>query len=197
MLGAFLVLFGIGWLLQSLDGVEVPWRVLVPSALIVVGIALVIVARAGRSHGGLIALGIVLTVLLAVGTAIDLPLGGGIGERREHPTTAAAVKDDYRLAIGSMTIDLSEIQHFVVVGDEPAIAFRARVGIGELIVIVPKGALADVTAKVGAGQAVIFGEERSGLGVEHGFRPVVPAAAAIAFSMNLSVGLGRVEVGYG
>ncbi|HET9556345.1 MAG TPA: hypothetical protein VFS70_04340, partial [Actinomycetota bacterium] len=40
LVGALLVLVGIGWLLDS-AGIEVPWRALLPAALIAVGLACV------------------------------------------------------------------------------------------------------------------------------------------------------------
>ncbi|MGZ8626356.1 MAG: LiaF transmembrane domain-containing protein, partial [Actinomycetota bacterium] len=43
--GVVLVLIGVGWLLEVLDVVEFPWEVLLPAALIAVGVALLLTAR--------------------------------------------------------------------------------------------------------------------------------------------------------
>ncbi|HET7519546.1 MAG TPA: hypothetical protein VFN05_18015, partial [Actinomycetes bacterium] len=49
LVGALLVLVGIGWLLDS-AGIEVPWRAVLPAALIAVGLACVAGAFRGRQH---------------------------------------------------------------------------------------------------------------------------------------------------
>jgi len=194
LLGAFLVLFGVAWFLQASTDVEVPWRVLLPAALVLVGIALSWGARSGAGQGGLIALGIALTVVLSIGTALDVSLAGGVGEQTERPRTLDQVGRRYELAIGRMTVDLTALQTREA---GAPIDVRARVGIGELILIVPRGDLVEVTARVGAGQTVVFGRDRSGVGIDNVYAPRVPEGAAIAFSLSLSVGLGRVEVRYG
>jgi hypothetical protein len=49
LVGALLVLVGIGWLLDA-TGVGVPWRAVLPAALIAVGLACVAGAFRGRQH---------------------------------------------------------------------------------------------------------------------------------------------------
>jgi len=61
LVGALLVLVGIGWLLDA-SGVEVPWRAVLPAALIAVGLACVAGAFRGRQHA-LMVVGVALTVV--------------------------------------------------------------------------------------------------------------------------------------
>ena len=79
LVGALLVLVGIGWLLDA-SGVEVPWRAVLPAALIAVGLACVAGAFRGRQHA-LMVVGVALTVVLSVAVAadwnLDLPLAAG------------------------------------------------------------------------------------------------------------------------
>jgi hypothetical protein len=49
LVGALLVLVGIGWLLDE-SGVGVPWRAVLPAALIAVGLATAAGAFRGRQH---------------------------------------------------------------------------------------------------------------------------------------------------
>jgi len=83
LVGALLVLVGIGWLLDA-GGVEVPWRAVLPAALIAVGLACVAGAFQGRQHAMMV-VGVVLTVVLSVAAAADwdleVPLAGGVGDR--------------------------------------------------------------------------------------------------------------------
>ena len=79
LVGALLVLVGIGWLLDA-SGVEVPWRAVLPAALIAVGLACVAGAFRGRQHA-LMVVGVALTVVLSLAAAgdwdLDVPWGAG------------------------------------------------------------------------------------------------------------------------
>jgi hypothetical protein len=187
--GVLLVLLGVAWLLESLDVVQVPWDVFVPGGLIAIGVILVVNARTGASHRGMIALGIVLTVLLSIGTVIAFPVGGGIGERTERPTTPEGAAERFELGIGQLTVDLTEIPA-PAAGTEPVLV-RARLGIGELVVFVPEGVAVRVEAKAGLGAVKVFDQEEGGLDVD---LVSEPAGAAPALDLRLSVGIGEVSV---
>src|SRR6266511_3927481 len=107
--GALLVLVGVGWLLDA-NGVDVPWRAVLPAALIAVGLATIPGALRDRQHGRMV-LGLALTLALAVGTdwGLQVTLVGGGGERVEQTATPADLRD-YRLALGSLTVDLTGLQ---------------------------------------------------------------------------------------
>jgi len=158
VLGAVLVLIGVGWLLEALEVTDVPWRFLLPSVLVLVGLALTLGARTGR-HGGLLAVGIVLTALVLLAGAIevvaDVPLAGGLGDKNHHPT--AAVQSEYRWGVGKMTLDLSEAQDLA--GREIA----ASVVLGELVVIVPDGVDLVITARAGLGDVNVLGRTADGV----------------------------------
>jgi hypothetical protein len=200
VLGAILVLIGVGWLLEALGAAEVPWRFLLPAALIIVGVALVFGARTG-THGGLVAVGVVLTVLVvlagAVDALVDVPFVGGFGDKSYRPTTA--VEDEYRWGFGKMTLDLRDAG--TLVGEE----IEASVVLGELVVIVPPDLPVVVTAHAGVGDLVVLGEQSDGVDVdlecqatgeaiacgdeEAGGRPFDPS-----LRLDLEVGVGKVEV---
>lgn len=189
--GVVLIVLGIAWLLESLDVVEVPWDVLVPAALIAVGVILVVNARTGASQGGLIGLGVVLTVLLFLGTTIEFPFRGGIGDRTERPTTLERAEDGYELGIGRLQVDLTSIE-IPAEAPEATTVVRARVGIGELVVIVPEGVDVRVEAKAGLGSVKVF--ERQESGVDVGVTEEPPAGVEPVFDLHLSVGIGEVSV---
>jgi hypothetical protein len=161
VLGAILVLIGVGWLLEALDLVDVPWRFLLPSALIIIGAALVFGARSGR-HGGLIAIGVALTILVLLAGAlevlVDVPLAAGIGDETLSPT--AVIKDEYRWGLGKMTLDLRGAQ--ALRGE----TIEASVVVGELIVLVPSDVSLQVTARSGVGEVVVLGESNGGFDVD-------------------------------
>jgi hypothetical protein len=159
LVGALLVLVGIGWLLDA-GGVEVPWRAILPAALIAVGLACAAGAFQGRQHA-LMVVGVALTLLLSVAVAadwnLDLPLAGGVGDRTERPATPAELRR-YELGVGNFQLDLRQLQ--VPAGTT---AVEARVGIGELDVRLPDGVAVDVVASSGLGQVQVLGREEGGL----------------------------------
>ncbi|HSJ49898.1 MAG TPA: LiaF domain-containing protein [Actinomycetota bacterium] len=188
VLGVLVVLVGVGWLLEVLDVADFAWDVILPAALILIGGALLLSARSARGHGPLITIGVVLTVILLVGSTLDLPFEGGVGQRGYHPTAADQIRTEYRLGIGELTLDLTDAAD-VAVGTTERV--RVRVGIGRLLVIVPSGASARVEARATLGNVQVLGEESSGLGAE---RLVEPGSGPPTFDLVLSVGLGQVEV---
>jgi len=199
VLGAILVLIGVGWLLEALDVVDVPWRFLLPGALIIVGAALAVGARTG-SHGGLVAVGVVLTVLVLLAGALDvladIPFAGGIGDKSHRPT--GAVQDEYRWGMGKMTLDLREAESLA--GEE----IKASVVVGELIVIVPPDVPLVISGHSGVGDVIVLGEQSGGfdasldcvgtaLEISCG-DDSAPDPGLVALRLDLEVAMGKVEV---
>lgn len=179
-LGALLLILGIGWLLQTLDVVAVRWEVLLAASLIVVGVAIVVVGR----HGGLITIGVILTVVLAFASMLDVPFEGGVGERAFHPETAAELQETYRLGMGRLLVDLSDVD------DPDGTSIEASVGMGELLIVVPDDSRVRVAGRAGAGEVLLFGRSQGGLGVEH----TVTDGTGPTLELRASVGMGKLEV---
>jgi hypothetical protein len=188
LVGALLVLIGIGWLLDA-AGVEVPWRAVLPAALIAVGLACVAGAFRGRQHA-LMVVGVVLAVVLSLAAAADwdleIPLGGGVGDRTERPTTPADLTG-YELGVGNLVVDLRQLQ--VPPGTTRV---QARVGVGELAVEVPQGVSVAVVARSGLGQVQALGQEEGGLASR--IDTVSEAGGDRRLELDLRVGLGQVRV---
>ncbi len=194
VLGLVVVVIGVAAFLQAAGVSDVPWKAVLPGSLIAVGLGLVIAGQRSESgQGGLIAIGIVLTVLLAGASAVDIPLEGGVGERIETPVSLSEVKC-HRLAVGQLTLDLTSVS-VPVTGTARTV--RARVGVGQLIVELPSDQLAVVRGHAGMGQVTIFGQSDEGFGVDKDVAPSVQAGESIAFSLELSVGIGEVRVQHG
>ena len=188
LVGALLVLIGIGWLLDA-AGVEVPWRAVLPAALIAVGLACVAGAFRGRQHA-LMVVGVVLAVVLSLAAAADwdleIPLGGGVGDRTERPTTPADLTG-YELGVGNLVVDLRQLQ--VPPGTTRV---QARVGVGELAVEVPQGVSVAVVARSGLGQVQALGQEEGGFASR--IDTVSEAGGDRRLELDLRVGLGQVRV---
>jgi hypothetical protein len=188
LVGALLVLVGIGWLLDA-GGVKVPWRALLPAALIAVGLACVAGAFRGRQHA-LMVVGVALTVVLSVAVAADwdlgVPLAGGVGDRTERPATPAELTT-YELGAGDLLVDLRQLQ--VPPGTT---AVEARVGVGELVVEVPDGVSFQVVASSGLGEVQVLGEQEGG--VANRVDATVEAGGDRRLELDLRVGIGQVRV---
>lgn len=188
--GALLVIVGIAWLLDA-NGVEVPWRAVLPAALIAVGLATVAGGLRARQHG-LMVLGLALTLLLAVAVGTDwglqVTLVGGVGERVEQPATPADLRD-YRLAVGTLTVDLSGLQV-----PDGTTRVRARVGLGELVVKAPAGVAVQVDGRSGVGQVHGLDREENGLGNRLDVRSDDFDTATRRLLLELRAGVGEIRV---
>lgn len=188
--GVLLVLLGVGWLLEVLGVTEFPWDVLLPAALIGVGVALILVSRTGSGHGGLLTTGVVLTVVLVLGSVLDVPIAGGVGDRDVRPASVDDLRDDYRLGIGQLLLDLSGLSPTDLEGTSRRV--DVEVGIGEAVVIVAEDVSVQVRAHAGVGDVTVFGSSNGGVDVERTASPEGPLLALL--ELDVSVGLGEVEV---
>jgi hypothetical protein len=188
LVGALLVLVGIGWLLDA-AGVEVPWRAVLPAALVAVGLACVAGAFRGRQLA-LMVVGVALMVVLSVAVAadwdLDVPLAGGVGDRTERPATPADLTR-YELGVGNLLLDLRQLQ--VPPGTTTV---EARVGIGELVVELPDGVSVEVMARAGLGEVQVLGQQEGGFGSR--VDAVGLGAGDRRLELDVRVGLGQVRV---
>jgi hypothetical protein len=188
VVGLLLVLLGAAWLVESLDAVEVPWGTILPIALMVVGGALLLAARRERPRG-LIAAGLILTVLSAATSAGDIGVGG-VGERAYRPTSLPGLEDVPDLGVGELRLDLRRLP--------PSVATTAveeidvSVGIGELRVLLPPDLPVQIQAGAGIGEVQLPDGSEGGFGAEAQFPDGGPAGDRL--HLELSVGIGQVTV---
>jgi phage shock protein PspC (stress-responsive transcriptional regulator) len=128
----------------------------------------------------------VLTALVVTAVAIsfamfDVSLNDGVGDRSYRPATVAGVHDRYELGIGKLTVDLSNLPA------NRSVDLEAKVGMGELNVIVPQDATVAVDAGARAGSIDALGEEDDG---SHAH--VVTGTGQ--YVLHLHVGAGKVLV---
>jgi hypothetical protein len=193
VVGAFLVVGGALWLLDALNVFEVSFLYVLTGGLILVGLALIVGSRTGR-HSGLIIVGIVLTVVLAFTSSFDIRLEGGVGQRVERPISINR-SATYRLSVGMLTIDLRNLKLAEIRTD-----ITATVGIGQLVVQLSPEARVQVRGRAGAGDLMVFGQDKSGLDLDRtfssglavapGFRGIPPPYLVL----DLQVGIGQITV---
>jgi hypothetical protein len=133
-------------------------------------LAIVLLFASGRRGGSPLRWLLLTTVVAVVAMAVvavatvfsvealsGVPLSGGIGSTQWQPTTASQVAPRYRLAIGTMRVDLSDVDFRAGTTD-----VTASVGIGNLVVELPPGPTVSVTAHSGLGEVQVFGQDSGG-----------------------------------
>lgn len=154
-------------------------------ALAILGLGLLVSAWWGRARW-LIIVGVLLVPVAVSLSFVNVPMDEGWGERRAAPVDAAELRDEYRLSGGRLTLDLTDLP--------PSAAERhiaASVGIGRLVVILPEGARAEVTAEVGVGSSDLFGAQQEGMSLDH---HDVRDGLGGALVLDLEAGIGEVQV---
>jgi len=186
---ALLIVAGAAWMLDVIGAVDVDGRFVVAVELAIVGAGLLVGAWIGRGRG-LIALGLVLTVVAGTFAILDVPLSGPIGERVIRPNRVDALRNHYQVGIGHLELDLRAAQ--------PATKVR-RVKltdvIGYLEVRVPADARVEVNARADSGSIEIF--DRPDLGGTHVHRTVIDdpvAATGPRIVIDAHVGFGAIRV---
>lgn len=184
VVGLILVAVAVAVLLDL--SMDLPWTALLEVLLVVVGLLLVVAARYRAATRSLLALAVVLAVLLTSAWWAGAGFEGRPGLRTVEPATVEEL-DTYRLAAGSLTVDLSAI-----VPSPLGTPVRARVGVGRLVVIVPPGPTVGGTVRTGVGRAETLVTDELGIGNELSAGTAV--AGAPRFTLDLSVGIGDLEV---
>lgn len=187
-LGAILMLAGLAWILDVVDVVSLTVGMVLSSALIAVGILLVAGSLSGW-HGGLTFLGVVLTLTLTAAAAVNVPLNSGIGDHNYATNQLSEVQDRYQLAIGNLDVDLSNV-------DFPAgvTTVETRVGIGELVVYVPRDVAVQVHWKVAGGNVDILGTNQNGTSLDDRAQTNDFEHASKKLVIEASMGFGDIKV---
>jgi phage shock protein PspC (stress-responsive transcriptional regulator) len=196
-IAAMLIVAGLFALMTQGFGWDVAPRLFFGSELLVVGLGLVAAAFAdGRTaRGGLIALGVVLS--LATSTAASEPWRGGgengIGDQTYREIDADFVQPVYDCGVGDCTIDLSDVDDL---GDP--ITTRVEAGVGDVRVIVPRSADVRVSVDSGIGDVRMFGHDdrNGGFFPGLGSRPWTDDGEA-EINLTINAGIGDVEVSRG
>jgi phage shock protein PspC (stress-responsive transcriptional regulator) len=121
-------------------------------------------------------------------SAAGIDLHGGVGDRDYRPATVADLHDRYRLGVGELVVDLSDMK--MPRGDVPV---KLDLGVGEARLVVPDGVCVATTADVGMGHVDAFNRQDSGVDVNFEDRPrAAPSATRVV--LDADVGLGEVRV---
>ena len=187
ILAALFLSIGSFALFSQLAGVEVEPGQFFGAALAVIGIGLVVGAWWGRARI-LILLAMLLLPLAVTASFVTAPLEGGVGDVQFTPTNSAELRGEYRLIGGRLVLDLTDL----VPSTWGPIHIGASVALGQLVVILPRGASVELRSRVGAGDTILFGSFDTGTSLES--RYVRTHAYGPTYVLDLQSGIGEVMV---
>jgi predicted membrane protein len=153
-----LVAVGLAGLLD-LAGLSVPVAGYFAAALAAIGAGLLIGAWFGRARG-LIALGIIVSVILSVSTVADARHGWRGGATTWAPTSLASVEPNYAQDFGDARLDLRNVD-FSEAKDVTTIV--VKVDVGNLEILLPSTVDVTIDASVDVGNAQVFQQQWGGL----------------------------------
>ena len=162
--------------------------VVIAALAIAAGLALIGTAFVGGARW-LIVPALTLVLPLGVVAAAGIDVKGGIGDRDYRPASAAQLRDHYRLGIGSLVVDLRDV-------DLPAdrtTDLNVDVGLGEAVLYVPDDACVAAAVDVGVGGSDVLDRDNDGVDVTYVDDPPAPAGRP-KLRINADVGVGVVEV---
>ena len=153
------------------------------------GTTTVVVERRRRGVLGmlLIGVGVLLAAAIAAVVAfasVHLHLGDGVGEHTYHVASADDLRSDYRLGVGNLDLNLSELSLPAGVT-----TVHAHLGIGNLHVIVQRGVTVRTKAHVSWGDTTLLGHEEQGHDVRVDVGSKEPQLV-----LDTVVGIGHVDV---
>jgi phage shock protein PspC (stress-responsive transcriptional regulator) len=161
--------------------------VVIASLAVVTGLVLVGTAFVGGARW-LIVPALALVLPLGVVAAADIDLDGGAGDRDYRPATMSQVRDSYELGIGSLRVDLRDVD---LPQGETDLA--VKVGVGEAVLYVPGNACVTSDVQVGAGGSDVLDRDNDGFDVS--YKDDAPAPAGTPkLRVDADIGVGAIEV---
>jgi phage shock protein PspC (stress-responsive transcriptional regulator) len=179
LIAAFALSVGVGFVAALGGGVAVA------AISIVAGLGLIAAGLLGGPRW-LILPAMVLVLPLAIVSAADLDLRGGVGPREYRPTSMNELRPQYRLGAGQIDLDLRGLE--LPAGRTDV---DVHVGLGEARVRVPAGVCVVTDARIGLGAADL--PKRAGDGADIDIRePLGDRARALV--VNARVGVGHLQI---
>jgi phage shock protein PspC (stress-responsive transcriptional regulator) len=187
-LGVLIAVVGVIAILDITGTWSVDWRIVLGAMVVVLGGLIAAGASTGRAVGALVTLAVLLLLALVVALVVRVPIFAGIGDRAAHPTTLAALDDEYELGIGDFAVNLADVP--LPAGETHV---KATLGIGDLSVKVPRDVTVVVDGRVNAGRATVLGRTDSGRNVHEQVttRAGDPTRTLV---LDAHVGIGDLEV---
>jgi phage shock protein PspC (stress-responsive transcriptional regulator) len=177
---ALLALVG-AWL-GGVDGSLAAWLV------VALGTVLVLSAFT-RGTRWLVLPAVAFAVSVAVIAAAHVDLHGGMGERVYRPQSLEEVRDGYQLGAGRLEVDLRDVTF-----PPGTTRLHMRLGMGELVVLVPRDVCVATSAQIGGGYVGALEQRSGGLDVDWTEHPMSSSPRTPRLVLDGSIGLGALLV---
>src|SRR4051794_32507014 len=155
---------------------------------VVTGLALIGTAFAGGARW-LIVPALVLVLPLGIVSAAGIDLDGGVGDRDYRPATVAQLHDRYDLGIGSLVVDLRDVD----LPKDRTTNLSVDVGLGEAVLYVPSDACVSSNVQIGVGASDVLDRGNDGVDVDYEDDAPAPAGRP-KVHVDADVGMGAIEV---
>ncbi|MFC5667431.1 PspC domain-containing protein [Kitasatospora misakiensis] len=179
------------WSASADGGATVRAGSVLATALLVIGLTLVLGAKFGRARK-LVVPGLLLTIALTAVGHSSVSAQNLLGDRSWTAATATELERRYTLGAGSAHLDLG--------GLDPAgatVATTVEVGAGDMTVTVPADVTVNVRAEIGLGQIRVPGHDGSDDGPGTRSYQLLPANGQTSkgtLDLTLKMGLGNMKV---
>jgi phage shock protein PspC (stress-responsive transcriptional regulator) len=187
-LGALIAGLGVVGLVDLASGWSIDWRIVFAAAAVALGATVAAGAVTGHRVGSVVALGIVTLAALGLALVIRVPLLAGIGDQVEHPATFSALETSYKHGIGNFDVQLGDVTFPV-----GTTRVKTTLGVGDLVVHVPRSVTVQVEGRSSAGQVNLFGTTRDGSPV-HESETSIGTDPTRVLVLDARVGIGQLEV---
>ncbi|HVL97300.1 MAG TPA: PspC domain-containing protein, partial [Solirubrobacteraceae bacterium] len=159
-------------------------------AAIVLGLGVVLIAAAFAGGARwLIAPALLLAVPLALVSAAGISFEGGVGQREYRPGSLNDLRDEYRLGVGELVLDLRDVDF-----GAGTTTVRTDVGVGATRVLLPRGVCVASEVELGLGEADVLDRESHGVDVTGAFAEARSDPSLPTLRLRSEVGVGEVEV---
>jgi phage shock protein PspC (stress-responsive transcriptional regulator) len=154
---------------------------------VVAGFALIGTAFVGGARW-LIVPALALVLPLGVVSAAGIDLHGGVGDRDYRPATMAQVRDHYDLGMGSLVVELRDV-------DLPrgTTDLNVDVGLGKAVLFVPSDVCVTSKVDVGVGASDVLDRDNDGADVHYVDDSPAPVGRP-ELHIEADVGVGVIEV---
>jgi phage shock protein PspC (stress-responsive transcriptional regulator) len=156
-------------------------------AVVAVGLALVLSAFT-RTIRWFVLPGVAFALAVATIAAAHVDLRGGVGDHFYRPQSLSEVRRGYQLGAGRLEIDLRNLTF-----PTGTTQLHVRLGMGELVVLVPRGVCIATRTRIGGGYVGALERRSAGLDVNWSERPSPPPGTP-RLVVDGNVGLGALLV---
>ena len=186
-LGLLLIVVTLTGFFAVVVGAAAGGGAVIAGLVIAIGAALTVSAFLGGRRW-LVLPALILAIPLGFVAAAGIDVDGGVGDRDYQPTSVAELRDGYKLGIGELRLDLTQV-------DFPAgrTPLKLGIGIGSVRVVVPDDVCVASDVRVGAGYARVLDRDSGGLDVDWRSSPVDNGGVK-RLVIDGDAGIGEVQI---